>query len=73
MWLLALVAALALLLTIILCVLLVGNHRPNFVEGPDILATQGYAFDCSLALDTSGFVYYAVIPSQLFLEDLDPG
>jgi len=26
-----------------------------------------------MIVDRSGFVYYTVIPSQLFLDDLDPG
>ncbi|DBB14474.1 TPA: hypothetical protein ACH3X3_004761 [Trebouxia sp. C0006] len=73
LWLAACVAALALLLTIILCALLVGNDHPQFVSGPSILATSGCGFDTSMAVDRSGFVYYTVIPSQLFLSDLDPG
>ena len=66
-------AALTLLLTIILCVLLIGNHHPKFVAGPILLATSGCGFDTSIVVDRSGFVYYTVIPSQLFLDDLDPG
>ncbi len=66
-------AALALLLSIILCALLIGNDHPKFVAGPSILATSGCGFDTSMIVDRSGFVYYTVIPSQLFLDDLDPG
>ncbi|DBA74581.1 TPA: hypothetical protein ACH3X2_009453 [Trebouxia sp. C0005] len=72
-WLAACVAALAMLLTIILCALLIGNDHPNFVAGPTILATSGCGFDTSMVVDRSGFVYYTAIPSQLFLDDLDPG
>lgn len=73
LWLIALTAALALLLTIILCALLLGNNPPKFVAGPDILATAGYGFDTSMVVDHSGFVYYTVIPSETFLDELDPG
>lgn len=62
-----------LLLTIILCALLVGNCTPRFVSGPDVLSTAGYGFDTSMAVDCSGFVYYTVIPAELFLNELDPG
>ncbi len=72
-WLIAFLAALTLLLAIILCALLVGNDRPKFVAGPQVLATVGYGFDTSMVVDHSGFVYYTVIPSELFLDDLDPG
>ena len=68
-----LVAALALLLTIILCVVLLGNSPPQFVEGPTMIANAGYGFDTSMTVDHSGFVYYTVIPSVLFLGDIDPG
>ena len=73
LWLIALAAALVLLLTIILCALLVGNNQPSFVAGLGILATAGYGFDTSMVVDHSGFVYYTVIPSELFFDELDPG
>lgn len=73
MWLLALIAALGVLLTIILCALLVGCHHPAFTAGPNIIGRGGYSFDASLAMDDSGYVYYAVVPSQNFLADLNPG
>lgn len=73
LWLLGLVAALALLLTIILCAVLLGNHPPRFVEGPTMIANAGYGFDTSMAVDQSGFVYYTVIPAELFLGEIDPG
>lgn len=66
-------AALVLLLTIILCSVLVGNNQPKFVSGPSVLATAGFGFDTSMVVDHSGFVYYTVIPSERFLDDLDPG
>lgn len=68
-----LVAVLTLLLTIILCVVLLGNTPPKFVEGPTMIANAGYGFDTSMAVDHSGFVYYTVIPSVLFLGEIDPG
>lgn len=73
LWLIALVAALALLLTIILCTVLIGNSTPKFVDGPTVIASAGYGFDTSMAIDQSGFVYYTVIPADLFLGELDPG
>ena len=73
LWLIALIAALVLLLTVILCAVLVGNNHPKFVSGPSVLAASGYGFDTSMVIDHSGFVYYTVIPSELFLDDLDPG
>ena len=73
LWLIACIAALALLRTNILCALLIGKHPPKFVAGPDVLATSGYGFDTSMVVDHSGFVYYTVIPSDLFLDELDPG
>ena len=73
LWLIGLITALAMLLVIIVCALLVGNHPPRFVAGPAILATAGYSFDTSMAVDHSGFIYYTVIPSEQFLDDLDPG
>ena len=72
MWLIALVAALALLLTIILCVL-IGNSTPQFVDGPTMVSSAGYDLDTSMAIDHSGTIYYTVIPADLFLNELDPG
>ena len=73
LWLVALVAALLLMIVIVVCVLRIGSHPPRFVAGPAILATAGYSFDTSMAVDHSGFVYYTVIPSEMFLDELDPG
>ena len=50
-----------------------GCHHPRFTAGPDVIGRAGYSFDASLAVDNPGYVYYAVIPSQTFLSDLDPG
>lgn len=72
-WLLALIAALGLLLTVILCALLVGCHHPKFTAGPDVIGRAGFSFDTSLAVDGSGYVYYTVVPSQNFFADLNPG
>lgn len=38
-----------------------------------MIASAGYGFDTSMAVDQSGFVYYTVIPSELFLAEIDPG
>ena len=73
MWLMAFLAAVGILLTIILCATLVGNHRPSFTAGPQVTRTAGFGFDTSLSVDHSGFVYYTVIPSQSFLSDFHPG
>ena len=73
MWLVALIAAIGLLLTIILCAVLVGCHHPKFTAGPEVIGRAGYSFDTSFAVDDSGFVYYAVVSAQTFLSDLDPG
>lgn len=73
LWLIALVAALALLLTIILCAVLIGNSTPKFVDGPTMVSSAGYGFDTSMAIDHSGFIYYTVIPADVFLSELDPG
>lgn len=70
---LGLLAALVLLAVIIVCAVKVGDRPPKFVAGPAILATGGYSFDASMAVDHSGYVYYTVIPSELLLGDLDPG
>ena len=67
------VAALALLLAIILCAVLIGNSTPKFVDGPSVVSSAGYGFDTSMAVDHSGFIYYTVIPADVFLSELDPG
>lgn len=73
LWLIALVAALVLLLTIILCAVLIGNSTPKFVGGPSVVSSAGHGFDTSMAIDHSGFIYYTVIPADVFLSELDPG